>query len=346
MDKSNLNNRLSKGCKLCQQGKWLCIFITYQCDASCRFCPSPFKDDRIRSAFGNNKEEILPFLVENDFAGISFSGGDPFLVFDRLLSWFEYFKKHLPDYYYWTYTNGLDTDKQKMRQLAVAGMDEIRFNIAATGYLCKTVWENIKAARDLFPHVAVEIPSIRQDYLLLEAALENMEKIGVDYLNLHDYILSESDTAGCKESAASFVLNKNIKLKYAVSSIENTEAIMNHALVKGYKFHINHCSMQQKELQMTGRRKKMGKIFNTPEYDIMLEDGIICNYYRIPSEYYTDDFAKKISNAEFRRRLKPFLVKSNELAHLQSAGYRIIKVSFIPQMEIDQEKMFLEVSIF
>ena len=346
MDLCNFNNQLSKGCQLCQQGKWLCIFITYQCNSICHFCPSPFKDDRIHSAFGNKKEEILPYLFENDFEGISFSGGDPFLVFDRLKSWLVYFKKHLPHYYYWVYTNGLNADSQKMKQLASAGMNEIRFNIAATGYLSEIVLKNIKDARDLFPYVAVEIPSIRKDFPLLEAALETLEKIGVDYLNLHDYILSESDSVSSEESSENFVLNKNIHLKYALSSIENTKATKNQTLEKGYRFHINHCSMQQKELQMKWRRIKMGKIFNNQDYDIMLEDGIICNYYKIPSEKCTDDLEKRIRNPEFRKGLESYLIKSAELANIKSSGCRIIKVSFIPQMEIGQEKMFLRADLF
>lgn len=254
----NQVNTLSKGCKLCQEGKWLCIFITYRCNANCHFCSAPFKDDRIHSDFGDKKEEIVHFLKTNNYKGISFSGGDPFLVFDRLLEWLVYFKKLFPDYYYWVYTNGLAADSRKIEQLASAGMDEIRFNIAATGYSSEIVWKSIEKARKTFRYVAVEIPSIRKDNQLLQTAMGRIEKIGVDYLNLHDYIVTASDPFFTHEHLRDFVLNKMIHLKYAESSLENTNNIINIASDKGYHFHINHCSMEKKEIQMTWRRLKMG----------------------------------------------------------------------------------------
>ena len=145
----------SRGCQLCQQGKWLCIFLTYKCSADCHFCPAPFKDDHIYSVFGKGKNENLEYLKMADFEGISFSGGDPFMVYDRLLDWLVFFKKHLPAYYYWVYTNGLAVDKNRLEKLAKTGMNEIRFNIAATGYLSPEIWGKIKIARKYFPFVTV-----------------------------------------------------------------------------------------------------------------------------------------------------------------------------------------------
>ena len=84
----------STGCRLCQQGKWLCIFLTHLCDAGCRFCPSLHKDDRIFSALGNHYNEILEHIKCQDYSGISFSGGDPIMVFGRLLQWLKKFKNN------------------------------------------------------------------------------------------------------------------------------------------------------------------------------------------------------------------------------------------------------------
>jgi pyruvate formate-lyase activating enzyme-like uncharacterized protein len=338
-------NSISKGCQLCQQGKWLCIFITYRCNSSCHFCSAPFRDDHVHSAFGNKKEEILLYLLKTDFRGISFSGGDPFLVFERLLEWFLYFKKNLPDYYFWVYTNGEDADRRKLEQLSSAGMDEIRFNIAASGYISEKVWECIRIARSLFPFVSVEIPSIEKDSLLLKTSLKFLEEVGVDYLNLHDYILSESDPATLSEPPGKFILNKTIHLKYALSSIENTQNILETASLYGYHFDINHCSMQQKELQMTLRRIKVGQVFMDHEYDIMTNDGIIYNYFVIPDEIYTDDLEQKILKPDFLDRLRPYLVKIKDLDHINSTGHKIFKLSYIPQLEIQQDKRVIGVSV-
>jgi len=251
------HKELSRGCQLCQQGKWLCIFLTYKCNAHCHFCPAPFTDDQIRSEYGNQKEKIISYLYHNDFNGISFSGGDPFIVYDRLLDWLTYFKKRLPHYYYWVYTNGLAVDRAKLARLVEEGMDEIRFNIAATGYLSDEIFERIKIARELFPFVSIEIPSIKQDYGMLVKALPKLDRIGVDYLNLHDLILMESDYRSSHEPAEAFLLNKTMPVRYAISSLQNTKDIIDLATSKGFRFKINHCSMQKKELQMNQRDLKM-----------------------------------------------------------------------------------------
>jgi pyruvate formate-lyase activating enzyme-like uncharacterized protein len=243
--------------------------------------------DMIHSAFGDSKETILSYLKKNDFKGISYSGGDPMLVFDRLIQWQTYFKRHLPDYYYWVYTNGLNSDKRKLKLLAKAGIDEIRFNIAASGYISEKVWENITIARECFPFVAVEIPSIHKDKELLLQALRLIESAGIDYLNLHDYIKVDTDPEFPPENAEQFVLNQTIPVIYSKTSRENTQSIMSQK--QRFSFQINHCSIEQKELQMTERRKRMAGIFCDPEYDTLTHEGFIINYYRIPSSIPVDD---------------------------------------------------------
>jgi uncharacterized protein len=335
---------LSKGCQLCQEGKWLCIYLTYRCSACCPFCPAPFKDDRINSAFGNSKEQIVKYISENDFNGISFSGGDPFIVFDRLVNWVTYFKKSLPEsYYYWIYTNGINVNKDKLILLASLGMDEIRFNIAATGYHSEHVWEQINIARDLFPFISIEIPSIYSHFPYLEQILEKIDAIGIDYLNLHDYILTFNDIENLPH--INFQLNKISYLRYSLPSIQNTQNIIRLTLEKGYHFKINHCSMEQKEIQMTQRRLKMGKIFCDSEYDIFQDDGIIYNLYILPDNIYRDDVLRESENQKFREGIKSFQLKREELYKMEKYTNKILKIRYIPQMEIDQKKVFLDASI-
>lgn len=337
-------NQYSKGCQLCQQGKWLCIFLTYKCTANCHFCPAPLKSDEIHSAFGNQKEQILKYLKENNFAGISFSGGDPFLVFDRLLEWLTFFKNELPEnYYFWVYTNGLAVNKDKLKKLADAGMDEIRFNIAATEYNSELIWDRIKAARHLLPFVSIEIPSIGKDYPLLSTSLKRMHEFGVNYLNLHDYILSESDNSSKKESYKSFVLNKTIRLKYALSSIKNTQEIINLSSERKYNFQINHCSMQQKELQMMQRRLKMGSVFNNPEFDIEVDAGLICNFYKFPNWFSNKNIEKVLLGLEPKYKKESFIKSKSEMNNwIQKPYDKVIKTRNIPKMEVNGNKTLID----
>jgi len=335
---------ISRGCELCQQGRWLCIFLTYKCNADCHFCPAPDRHDFIHSAFGSQKEEIFEFLKENDFEGISFSGGDPFLVFDRLLDWLVYFKKHFPDYYFWVYTNGLAVDRKKMELVAAEGMDEIRFNIAATGYVLPQIWEEIKTARELFPFVTVEIPSIKQDFKLLVEALNYLDNIKVDYLNLHDYILEEADNNSAEETG-DFCLNRVIQVRYSISSLQNTKEIVALSARRNYRFHVHHCSMQLKERQMLQRRLKMGQIFNNSEYDILLKDGIVCRLYSIPSEVYEKTINEASPGTDFLSGLKSYLIPKGKISDHLHSDNKIISASYIPPIESGQGHRLLKTQV-
>jgi pyruvate formate-lyase activating enzyme-like uncharacterized protein len=336
-------NRLSKGCQLCQQGRWLCIFLTYRCNAGCHFCASPFRDNRIKSCFGNKKEEILPYLLKYDFGGISFSGGDPFLVPDRLSEWLRYFKNNLPDFYFWAYTSGLEADRASLEKISKEGLDEIRFNIAATGYQNKLILERIKISRDLFPFVAVEIPSISEDYPLLESVLEELDSIDIDFLNLHDYILTPTDAINFEGSTSDFILNKINKLCFESLSPDNTSKIGVLIENKGYRFRVNHCSMEKKEFQMQQRRLKMGEIFNNPEFDEVQDDGTNINYYCLPEEISVRFADVKRNPSVLNNLLKPYRIKIAELNNVQQYGKKITLVRYIPQMEVNQDKVILNI---
>ena len=150
-----VNDNYSRGCQLCQRGTWLCIFLTYLCNTDCAFCPAPYKEDRIISPFGDDPDIILDYISRyKQFEGVSFSGGECFLVFERLYDWLSFFKKRIPDMYYWVYTNGVAVNNNKLEWLKRAGLDEIRFNIAATGYNSPHVLENISQAARIIENVA------------------------------------------------------------------------------------------------------------------------------------------------------------------------------------------------
>jgi uncharacterized protein len=337
----NRDKLLSKGCQLCQQGKWLCIFLTYQCQTNCHFCPAPAKNDKIRSAFGNRKETILHYLATNDFEGISYSGGDPFCVFERLLAWQQFFKKHLPDRYYWVYTNGLSVDEHKLRVLARSGVDEIRFNIAATGYLSDTIWEKIKIARQAFKFVAIEIPSIPEDRNKLIKALERMNSVGIDYLNLHDYIRVEQDEEYPEEMSERFILNASLPVEYSLQSRENTESIIDMA--GRFDFAVNACTMQKKEEQMIARRKMMAKIFSDPQFDELTPEGYVINYFSFPKSFAIAPILKSVSAPLNVQDITAYRIQLINNVNPVPSGYRKFRLLFIPPMELGQYPILLNV---
>jgi len=321
----DFSDNYSKGCQACQKGKWLCIYLTYLCNASCSFCPAPVKDkDIVKSAFGNNPETILHNLNKYPFEGLSFSGGECFMVYDRLLSWLTFFKKYKPELYFWAYTNGLNLNEEQLTALKIAGLNELRFNIAAWGYNHPGVLKNLAISTKIFQHVAVEIPSIPGDREKLLKLLPKLDELGVDYLNLHEYILVPSDPSIKNAPKAEFVMNYDTLMQYHPRSIANTDEIKKLSEQMGLNIKINSCSLAKKEHQMLGRRLTMGSLLKE-EHEKLTDDGFLETIIVLPEKeiklqelfdnyqaiersrlYHPDDYTGNSKNA-YRLRILPKL---------------------------------------
>jgi len=347
MNQSRFYDNFSKGCQSCQQGKWLCIFLTYLCNANCTFCPSPFKnEDKIVSAFGNDPKRILEGIEGKPFNAISFSGGDCLLVFDRLMDWLFYFKKNRPDIYYWAYTSGLSADEDKMVKMARVGLNEIRFNIAAINYNSASILEKIAAATGIFEKVAVEIPSIPTDYLKIVEILPFLDRCNVNYLNLHEYILVPEDPYTQIAVTDTFILNKKTELKYDVFSLENTKKIKRFCRKNKLKIQVNNCSLQKKENQILHRRLAMGRIFKR-EYEHLTQDGLLETYLVHPLKMASYEIQSLLKHKEYFEQLEKYFVNPEvykKRGFKESKG-TIAKFSLLPPLDVDSKRVLLEVRI-
>lgn len=124
---------LSPGCRLCGEGQWSCLFITGMCNAHCFYCPaSQGKDEtpQTQRLLFEEPEAYARYINWFGFKGVSFSGGEPLMVFDRTLRSIETIRRLCPpDVYIWMYTNGILGSEAKFKKLALAGIDEIRFDL-------------------------------------------------------------------------------------------------------------------------------------------------------------------------------------------------------------------------
>ena len=344
-DPVNFDDNFSKGCQSCQQGKWLCIFLTYICNANCSFCPSPFKnEDKIVTAFGDNPSKILGCLEGKPFDAISFSGGDCLLVFDRLMDWLSFFKRNRPDIYYWAYTNGLAADESKMTKLAEAGLDEIRFNIAATSYNSPLILERIAISTRIFDKVAVEIPSIPADYQKVTEVLPFLDSGNVNYLNLHEYLLEPEDPRAQTTETDFFLLNKKVELKYDVFSLRNTERIKRFCESKNFKIQVNNCSLQKKENQMLHRRLTMGKIFKK-EYEHLTSDGLLETCLIYPKKLKDSRIKNFFDSEEEFEELYKYFIHPDACRKKTFENFEgsIAQLLLLPPLSVDSKRELLDV---
>jgi len=260
-------NDLSPGCRACKDGEWDCIFVTMECNLDCRFCWSPTAGDCPPRAqvLADEQKRVAEDYRQTHISGVSFSGGEAFMDVEELCGWVAWFKSSYPGEYYWVYTNGVLVTEESLARLAELGLDEIRFNAAATGYDDPAVLGSIAAAARLLPAATVEIPAIPEDSERVLSALEKWCAAGVRYLNLHELVYepgSNSATmAGARRGGS---LGDGHPFEYNPESRRLTLAVMEKVQERGLPLGVNDCSLRSKLRQIRGRRRQMAPLVKSP----------------------------------------------------------------------------------
>lgn len=267
---------LSKGCEICGAGEWSCLFINSICNAKCFYCPS--RQDLNEPPSSQMKtfktpNEYADYINFFNYKGVSISGGEPLLDFQKSLEYLKAIQEKCSnDIYVWLYTNGLIGTSEKYKELNKAGVDEVRFNIGASSYNLKL----IEKASNYIDNITVEIPAIPQDQTKLMKILPQLIDIGVKNLNLHSLRLTP------------YNINKFFDKKYtyahgeSATVIESEIAALNlirYASDKKLKIGINYCSYPYKlNFQKSGYRKTIAKKLLKPDEEIT-DNGYIRKLY-------------------------------------------------------------------
>ncbi len=295
--------QLSPGCQACKDGSWDCIFTTMQCNLDCEFCYSPhaIPRDYAGSVFGSTPQQIAENHARSYITGISFSGGEPFVNAPKLFDWVTWFTSRCPDKYYWVYTNGLLADEEKLRQLGELGVDEIRFNLAATGYDHPTVTDNLAAAARHIPNVTIEIPAIPEHAPKLLSCLADWCGLGARFLNLHELMYEPgTNSASMAGPRRSIVTRDGHRSQINPESRALTLAVTKKIQEEGLSLSVNDCSLQSKIRQLRGRRRSLAPLVKAP-HEKLVGDETYQSYcaYRGEEEIH---FFHPDSLPEMRRR--------------------------------------------
>jgi len=281
---------LSPGCKACKAGTWDCIFTTTRCNIKCEFCYSPMAlpMDYTGSVFGSTPAEIAGNHARTTITGVSFSGGEPFLEPKLLLEWVGWFKEHHPEQYAWIYTNGLLAEKGLLQELGKLGLDEIRFNTAATNYNHPRVMENLTLAAQSIPNVTVEIPAIPEDAAKLITNLGEWSRRGVKFLNLHELIYEPGTlSASMRGKRQSVILPDGHRTEINPDSRLLTFEVMKTVVDEDLPLAVNDCSLQSKILQIRGRRRTIANIAKEPYEKLVGDETLECYcVYRDENDYH------------------------------------------------------------
>ncbi len=180
------------------------------------------------------------YIEKFNIQGVSLSGGEPLASLERSLVFLQEIKSHFRDkVYFWLYTNGRLVSREKLILLKEAGLNEIRFNIAADDYRLL----GVKTAAEIIDRVTVEIPAVPEDE----------QRLHYTYLHGPKVTVMESELTAL--------------------------AVIREAVAHEIDLPINYCSFVYKNrFQTVGNRKRVAPLIMTPR-ETLTESGLIRSHF-------------------------------------------------------------------
>jgi hypothetical protein len=217
--------------------------LGFRCNAQCPFCfLHTHQDDEPPEDEIYNRQALMKEFHRrvDELEGVSLTGGEPLLYLPELKTAVSEMRRHKHDLHFWVYTNGILADEGHLRVLHDLGIEEIRFNLAATDYSEK-ILANLERARETFRYVVVEVPSYPKQKEKLLGCLEALSRIGIDQLNLQELMVTDTNVGnleGDGYQSGIFFLKKF----FLYGSRKMTYEVMRRCVDEGYSFTVNDCS--------------------------------------------------------------------------------------------------------
>jgi len=234
---------LLHGCDICTRMGYMSFQLGFRCNTRCPFC---FLETHAADATGLNEGEIREaFLKEfhrriDDLEGVALTGGEPLLYLSEMETVVSEMRQTKPSLYFWTYSNAILADEKHLLKLRDIGVQEIRFNLAATNY-SQDALSKVKLARGILEQVAVEVPCYPPQKEGLMGSLSELDRIGIDQLNLQELLVTNTNVHTLEgEGYQSGMLFA--KRYFLYGSRKMTYEVMQHCVEQGYSFTINDCS--------------------------------------------------------------------------------------------------------
>lgn len=198
---------LTPGCRdCCLKGRWTQIRTTTKCTRNCRFC---YYYNQTQLKIPKNTYLLRPnYLLEDDVKllfkakavkfinGIAWLHYEPLMEMEKIPPIMKYV--HDNKIHQWLYTNGDLATEDNLKILADSGLDEIRFNLAASNCSDKVI-NHMKIARKLFKYLCVESPMYSDFYYNFKAKRDRILDTGVDHIHFAELQLFPSSVNAFKK---------------------------------------------------------------------------------------------------------------------------------------------------
>ncbi|BCU67127.1 radical SAM protein [Sulfolobales archaeon HS-7] len=263
--------RLPIGCELCRIGAKLVIFVTGECGDNCFYCPvseKRFGKDRIfaNESEVNDTNEIIWEAYRMSALGASITGGDPLLHLDRTVKIVTALKEEFgSQFHIHLYTSGRYATTDAIRELAYAGLDEIRFHPINEKYL-----KFAERATTFDIDVGIEIPAVPGQEKFIIDVIKWAENNKVKFVNINELEVTERNYTN--------LLPMGIKVEHGIAG-GSKSAELAIGIVKELepsKISLHYCSSVYKDIVETRTRFiRTAKNVRKPYEEITGEGTII-----------------------------------------------------------------------
>ena len=263
--------KFPRGCRSCLTGTGLsAVRKTNRCNLSCPFCydygcldaQPPVGEDTWEIGGTKYRTRDLPMLLslEKKPTGVAYVYLEPFceihVYYDAIRAFAAAgVHQHM-------YTNGTLANRENLRALGEAGLDELRFNLGASRCHPR-VLEAIRIAKEYIPSVGIETPMTREFWADFHARKREILDSGADFMNCAELHLSPNNVMNYE--GESFYLYRQGYLS-PVFSREFTLRFMREAAEEGWDLLVHDCSNRTKFMRDLHQRAAEGAWFGASSY--------------------------------------------------------------------------------
>ena len=275
--------KFSRGCTSCLTGTGLtAIRKTNKCNIQCKFCYNygeldqqpPIGEGMWEIGGGKYRVEDVDLLLSTckKPTGVSYVYLEPFMEIEKYYPIIEKF--HAAGIHQHLYTNGTLANAENLQALGRAGLDELRFNLGASG-CADSVIEAIALARKFIPYVGIETPMTPELYQRFLQKKEQILATGVDFINFAELHLNPNNLCNylgenhyiCRHGYISPIWSREMTLK-----------MMRRAAEEHWPCLVHDCSNHTKFARDLNLRAKEDGWFGATSY--------ACEFDPIPLEIF------------------------------------------------------------
>jgi len=268
----SMYTKMCRGCRLCQKGAKMVLFVTGACGRDCFYCPLSDERRGKDNVYANERlvktdKDVVDEAGRMGALGTGITGGEPLLKPGRTLHYIKLLKDKFGKRHHIHLYTGIAPPDDVLRRLHEAGLDEIRFHppmedwgrFKETGF-----YRALKRSLELGMDAGVEIPAIMPIPEIADAIGETGA-----FLNLNELEFSDTNCEALKERGYRFENNTS---NAAQGSQRAGHQIVLNILANT---RTRYCSSRFKDVvQLRERLKRTARITARP-FDEISADGTI-----------------------------------------------------------------------